>query len=69
VRWFDPFTTRRNREFSMSMIHVLWHDSIMISSTDSVSHELMRIKPRFHVGSVTVDLTRTVGPERYFLPG
>jgi len=38
----------------MSMIHVLWHDSMMISSTQSVSHELMRSNLRFDVGWVTV---------------
>src|ERR1700722_6217367 len=42
----------------MSMIHVLWHDSMMISSTESVSHELRRLKLRFHVGSVTVGVAR-----------
>jgi hypothetical protein len=46
----EPFTKRRNRELSMSMIHVLWHDSMTISSTERVSHELARSKLRFDVG-------------------
>ena len=42
--WWADLTTRRNLEFSLSMIHVLWHDSMRISSTRPLSHAFEEIR-------------------------
>jgi hypothetical protein len=49
----------------MSMIQVLWHDSMMISSTEAVSHELRRFNPSiaFRLGDSCELRTLNVQPQ------